>query len=100
MANDERPAWAEDLLKDVRGVNAAVVRIEGQLKAPKEAPTLRSVIDHCQDGSCSAHAEEWEGVKTKIVQEAYGQIPDDVLRAEGLKRNMIPSKIVVEGVTA
>ena len=64
---------------------------------------LNTVITHCQDGSCPAHAAQWEKIKQQIVDvnkadiiaATLNSLPDAVIEQEGLKRGYIPRTITI-----
>jgi uncharacterized Zn finger protein (UPF0148 family) len=63
-------------------------------------PDVDEFIEHCESGTCSYHAQQWNNVKTKIIDDAIKSIdpvllPDQVIESEGLRRGFIPTKIVL-----
>lgn len=64
-----------------------------------EVPTLDQVIAHCESGRCAAHTKAWDDAKAKIVEAAYEQIPNEVLRAKARAAGIAPDKIVFEVAT-
>jgi ssDNA-binding Zn-finger/Zn-ribbon topoisomerase 1 len=69
---------------------------------PMEIPDLNTVIQHCESGECYSHKKQWDELKSRIVQNAYDNlppevIPDKVVESEGLRRGFIPKKIIIPG---
>lgn len=65
-----------------------------KLKANPPEPDLNAFIKHCEDGSCARHAEQWNGIKSKIVA---GVLTPDVIRAEAAKLGLgaLPKRIQI-----
>jgi hypothetical protein len=99
--NLERDSKLE--LEQLRKENAALQeQINTNSDRPVEIPDLSTVIQHCESGECVSHAKQWDGIKARIIQGAYDNlppeaIPDKVVEAEGLRRGFIPKKIIIPG---
>jgi len=63
--------------------------------AAAEYPTLAQVLEHCESGSCAAHAKELEELKATVVQAAYDNMPEDLVRQKAEQHNLIPTSIQI-----
>lgn len=93
-----------DLEHEVNNLRKTNTALEQKLSSnedrPLEIPDLNTVIQHCESGECASHAKQWDGIKTRIIQGAYDNlppeaIPDKVVESEGLRRGLIPKKIII-----
>jgi hypothetical protein len=93
----------EHELSQAQKSNAALQeQIDENRDRPIEIPDLNTVIAHCESGGCGSHARQWGQIKARIVQNAYDNlppdaIPDKVVESEGLRRGLIPKRIIIPG---
>jgi hypothetical protein len=50
-----------------------------------QVPSLMDLVAHCESGSCSHHAEEWNTVKAQIIE----RIPADYIKSKASELGMI-----------
>jgi len=55
--------------------------------------TLAELVTHCEGGDCPNHAREWEGVKERIIEAAYGDRDGVAEAARAL--GLVPTAIEV-----
>lgn len=90
---------------EIRTLSERLMDMETELaeKTDSIPGDLNTVIAHCEDGSCSGHAAQWEAIKREIVEAnkpdiiaaTLRNLPDAVIEYEGLKRGFIPKTIIV-----
>ena len=91
----------EHELSQAHKSNAALQeQIDANRNRPIEIPDLNTVIEHCESGECGSHARQWDQIKARIVQNAYDNlppdaIPDKMVESEGLRRGLIPKRIII-----
>ena len=63
-----------------------------------EYPTLAQVLTHCESGTCAPHAQELEELKAKVVQAAYDNMPEELVREKAELHNLIPKSVKIVAV--
>ena len=93
----------EELRQTIQALAEAEVRAEesnAQIVKQKETLDLegisvQDIITHCEGGSCSGHAAQWEDIKKQIIEESWKNVPDEVLEAQG---RLAPKRIIIKDV--
>jgi len=59
-------------------------------------PDLPSIINHCEDGSCKVHKDQWDGLKANIVKAAIEGAPKEIIAGRAAELGLMPQKIRVK----
>lgn len=83
-----------DLLRD------EVNELQSAEPAPVQLPSLTSVIQHCQDGSCEEHAAEWDEIKGQIADYTIEHLPEELIRRKAGELGLVPpvKEIIIHNI--
>lgn len=83
------------LLKSSESVRQLEHRVSEASLAQVDIPDLGAIIEHCEDGTCKAHAAQWYDIKKQIIQLAYDNASPKWIEKRAEELGFAPKRIII-----
>jgi len=85
-------------LKSTKQAREAAEGKAKELSELQELPGVRDFLKHCESGECQQHKQEWQAVKTELVQRTLDNLPPEVVKAKAEALGLIPHTFIIRDV--